>query len=244
MADGCVIFDFDGVIADTEALHLQAYNFAFTEQAAALGKAAPPQPQSLQLTADQYFAKYIVYGNREGFAHMLTDGGYRVSEPLLDALCQSKDRFFEGSLHRFAEPLPGVRQLLEWLDKRSVPRAICSGAARREIHHLLDLFGVRDHFDFIITIEDVRYGKPDPEGYNLAFQKLYEKYDAGLAKPHSLVIEDSAGGCSAAKAAGIPVLGVATSLPLARLLACADHALPDLSHLDYGELGRWLGMGG
>lgn len=243
MADGCVIFDFDGVIADTETLHLQAYNFAFTDQAAALRKAAPDRPQPPQLTADQYFAKYIVYGNREGFALMLTDAGYRATAPLLDALCESKDRFFDDSLQHIAEPLPGVRQLLGWLEERQVPRAICSGAARREIQHLLGLFGVRAHFEFIITIEDVRHGKPDPEGYNLAFQKLYEKYDTNLAKPHSLVIEDSAGGCSAAKAAGIPVLGVATSLPLARLQACADHALPDLSHLDYGELTRWLGMG-
>jgi beta-phosphoglucomutase len=235
MPGACVIFDFDGVIADTEALHLQSYNHAFAAQADALGRA-------LAITPPQYFSRYIVYGNREGFARMLQDAGLPATPALLDRLCQAKDQFFADALHHFAEPLPGVRKLLAWLEARRIPRAICSGAARREIDHLLGAFDLRQHFEFIIAIEDVRTGKPDPEGYNLAFQRLYEKHDATLEKPHSLVIEDSAGGCSAARAAGIPVLAVATSLPLGDLERCADHALPDLSHLNYTHLATWLGL--
>jgi len=102
------------------------------------------------------------------------------------------------------------------------------------------MFLVAGHFEFLTSIEDVRYGKPDPQGYNLTFERLNEKYDLELAKEQSLVIEDSPGGCEAGKAAGIPVLGVATSLPLESVKLCADHAVRDLSHLDYAELTRWL----
>src|SRR6202008_4180925 len=121
--------------------------------------------------------------------------------------------------------LPGVRETLEWLEQHNVPRAICSGARREEILTLLDAFKLRHHFDVLVTIEDVRMGKPDPEGYNLAFDKLNLEYDAELEKEFSLVIEDSAGGCSAAKSANLRVLGVATSLPLEQLQRCATFAL-------------------
>lgn len=239
MPSSCVIFDFDGVIADTETLHLQAYNHAFTTHADTLG-------QKLEISSEAYFSRYIVYGNREGFYHMLNDtlapAGLVPNAPIIDLLSQTKEQFFEESLHHFAEPLPGVRTLLQWLQDHHVPRAICSGARRKEIEHLLQAFGVADYFEFMVTIEDVRFGKPDPEGYNLAFQKLYEKYDAALDKKQSLVVEDSAGGCSAAKAAGIPVLGVAINLPLEKLKKCATHAIPDLSHVDYAALSQWLGL--
>jgi HAD superfamily hydrolase (TIGR01509 family) len=122
-----------------------------------------------------------------------------------------------------------------------VPRAICSGARRDEILHLLNAFGLRSHFDAIVTIEDVRMGKPDPEGYNKAFEMLYKEYDGIPRKECSLIIEDSAGGCAAGRAAGIRVLGVATSLPLERLQGVADFAVPDLSHVSREDLKRWLG---
>lgn len=234
MARGCVIFDFDGVIADTERLHLQAYNEA-------MGKLAERIGGPLAITAEAYFAHYIVYSNREGFWHMLRDAGRPHDEGLVQALCAAKDVLFEERLHQFAEPLPGVRALLGWLEARRVPRAICSGAGRKEIEHLLGAFGVREHFDLIVSIEDVRQGKPDPEGYQLAFQRLQERYGRGLEKGLSLVIEDSAGGCKAARAAGIRVLGVATSLPEEQLQRCADHVVGDLSQMDYAALAQWLG---
>lgn len=235
MPRGCVIFDFDGVIADTERLHLQAYNHALQTHQAALGG-------PLQITPEAYFARYIVYGNREGFFHMLRDHQRPHNPDLINTLSTTKDHLFEQKLHEFAEPLPGVRDLLTFLETHRVPRAICSGAARKEILTLLDAFNLRHHFDVIVTIEDVRLGKPEPEGYNKAFDLLNLEFDAELDKQVSLVIEDSGGGCAAGKAAGIRVLGVATSLPLDQLALCADHALPDLTHLSYPTLRQWLAL--
>ncbi len=107
---------------------------------------------------------------------------------------------------------------------------------------LLEAFKLRHHFDVMVTIEDVRNGKPDPEGYELAFEKLNLEYDAELEKEFSLVIEDSEGGCAAGKAAGLRVLGVATSLPLEDVQRCATHAVAGLDRVDKRELGRWLGI--
>ena len=235
MPRGCVIFDFDGVIADTETLHLAAYNHTLALHAARIGGA-------LAISPEAYFGRYIVYGDREGIYHMLRDHQRPSDDALVALLAQAKHEAFENKLHEFAEPLPGVRDVLAFLEENRVPRAICSGARRGEIVTLLEAFKLRHHFDVMVTIEDVRYGKPEPEGYNLAFDKLNLEYDAELDKQTSLVIEDSAGGCAAGKAAGIPVLGVATSLPLEKVRPCADHAVENLSKLDLGQLAKWLGM--
>ena len=235
MARGCVIFDFDGVIADTERLHLHAYNQTLAQHAAALGG-------TLAISTEEYFKKYIVYGNREGFYHMLRDAGLRHDEQMVATLCAAKDGLFVERLGEFADPLPGVREVLSFLEARGVPRAICSGAGRHEIELLLEAFGVQGHFEVVVTIEDVRQGKPDPEGYNKTFALLAAKYDGTLEKGRSLVIEDSAGGCAAARAAGMRVLGVATSLSVAELQRCADFAVGDLGELDHEHLAGWWGV--
>ena len=235
MPRGCVIFDFDGVIADTERLHLAAYNHTLAQFQSDIGG-----PLEIQPTL--YFTKYIVYGDHEGLFHILRDHNRSTDPALINKLADAKHEIFEQKLGDFAEPLPGVRETLAFLEQHNVPRAICSGARREEILTLLDAFKLRHHFDILVTIEDVRMGKPDPEGYNLAFDKLNLEYDADLEREFSLVIEDSAGGCSAAKNANLRVLGVATSLPLEQVQRCATFAVENLSHLDHAQLARWLGI--
>jgi HAD superfamily hydrolase (TIGR01509 family) len=231
----CVIFDFDGVIADSERLHLAAYNHTFAANAPHIGGPLEIEPQL-------YFSRYMVYGDHEALFHILRDH-HRPHDPaLIEKLAHAKHTTFEQKLGDFAEPLPGVRQLLLWLEAHNIPRAICSGARREEIVTLLDAFNLRHHFNTIVAIEDVRRGKPDPQGYNLAFDTLNLHHDAELDKALSLVIEDSEGGCAAAKAAGLRVLGVATSLPFDSIQRCATFALPDLSHLDTTRLAHWLGL--
>jgi beta-phosphoglucomutase len=233
MPKGCVIFDLDGVIADTERLHFEAYNATLSANAALI-------KGPLVLSAAAYFTKYIVYGDREGFFHILRDHHRPHEERIIDTLAAAKHDLFQKKLHTFAEPLPGVRTVLAFLEDNRVPRAICSGARREEIEQLLKAFNLRHHFDVLVSIEDVRIGKPDPEGYNLAFDQLNLEYDAELDKNASLVIEDSAGGIFAGKSAGIPVLGVATSLALEEVQRHATHAVQDLSHLPLETLRAWL----
>ena len=148
MSRGCVIFDFDGVIADTERLHLSAYNHTLAAHAADVGGA-------LEISPQVYFTRYIVYGDHEGLYHILRDHGRPHDKELVARLADAKHALFEEKLGEFAEPLPGVRETLEWLEEHNVPRAICSGARREEIVTLLDAFKLRHHFDVLVSIEDV-----------------------------------------------------------------------------------------
>ena len=235
MSKGCIIFDFDGVIADTESLHLAAYNRALAQHAAVIGG-------PLEIATEAYFSRYIVFGDQEGLYHMLRDNGRPTDRELIGKIADAKHLLFEQGLGDFAEPLPGVRDTLGWLEERNIPRAICSGARAGEIIMLLDAFQLRHHFDVLISIEDVTSGKPDPEGYNLAFDRLNLEYDAELDKNFSLVIEDSAGGCAAGRAAGLRVLGVANSLPLKELQRHATFTVESLALLDRNRLAEWLGI--
>lgn len=235
MSKGCVIFDFDGVIADTERLHLSAYNETLAAHAAAIGG-------PLLISAEDYFSTYIVFGDHEALFHMLSDHGRPNDGALIRRLAAAKHDLFQTTLHRFADPLPGVREVLAWLEAHNIPRAICSGARRTEIETLLDAFQLRRHFDVLVAVEDVVLGKPEPEGYVRAFNRLKVEREAELDKELSLVIEDSAGGCAAARAAGLRVLGVANSLPLEAMKEHATYAVATLADVTGKDLAAWLGV--
>ena len=235
MSKPCVIFDFDGVIADTESLHLAAYNHALKILAPQIGR-------ELQIAAREYFSNYIVYGNFEAFRNMLHDAGLSPTTGLIEKLCEEKDRIMDAHLGELAAPLPGVKRLLDHLKETRIPCGICSGARRAEITTLLRAFGILERFAEIVTIEDVRMCKPDPEGYALAFEKLWRHFDAEIEKEFSLVIEDTAGGAAAAHGAGLRVLGVAAGRDQNSIRAWADYVVEDLSQLDLAEFDRWLSV--
>ncbi len=233
MAAGCVIFDFDGVIADTEALHLECYNSVLAAFADRVGRIIHISPQ-------QYLRNYMVYGNREAFAHILSDAGIAADDSLLDELCGHKDQIFAGQLGGVLSPLPGVRELVEHLQTRGVQRGICSGARRDEIVPLLTAFGLERHFPVIVSIDDVRRSKPEPEGYNKAFDLLNIRADGSLARQRSVVFEDTAGGAAAAHAAGLKVIGVATTSSLREVRQWADQAVASLADVNLNELNHLL----
>jgi beta-phosphoglucomutase-like phosphatase (HAD superfamily) len=87
----------------------------------------------------------------------------------------------------------------------SVPRAVATSASRQDVHRLLGHLGLRELFDAVVTAEDVRLGKPDPEVYLLAAEGI------GVAPVQCLVFEDSVVGVQAARRAGMRVIGVATA---------------------------------
>ncbi len=233
MVQSCVIFDFDGVIADTEAQHLIAYNEALLRLAGKLGT-------TLRIAPSSYYQRYIAFGNREGFECILRDAQVQVSPPLLEELCRVKDHIMDHELSEISAPLAGVKDTLAMLAGWHVPLGICSGARRVEILRILEAFHLRDYFQVIVAIEDVRRGKPDPEGYQQAFDTLQLQGNGELKLDRSLVIEDTAGGAAAAHGAGLRVLGVATSSPLEKVQNWAEFAVPDLSHVQPQQLRSWL----
>jgi HAD superfamily hydrolase (TIGR01509 family) len=107
---------------------------------------------------------------------------------------------------------PGAVSLVESLRAAGRALALCSGALRSDIDPILAQLRVARCFDVIVSADDVRRSKPDPESYRLAFARLSEKYDALLTVPEkSVAVEDTPAGIRSAKGAGLLVLAVTNS---------------------------------
>ena len=102
--------------------------------------------------------------------------------------------------------------MIESLHAAGRPLALCSGALRSDIDPILAQLGVARCFDVIVSADDVRRSKPDPESYALAFARLSERYAALLTVPgKSVAVEDTPAGIRSAKGAGLRVLAVTNS---------------------------------
>ena len=153
------------------------------------------------------------------------DGGAVV------ALMREKERVFRDLVRERVRIFPGVRELLASLREGDdpLPTAIGSGALGSEIRLILGIAGLESFFDGIVAADDVSVGKPDPETFLRACELLAVR-SPGLGPEQCLVIEDSAGGLAAGRAAGMTTVGVANSYPAADLVA--DLVVDSLEEID------------
>ena len=213
-----VIFDFNGVLVDDEAVHFEL----FREVLAAEGVA---------ITERAYRDRYLGYDDRGCFEAALADAGRVTPWALIDDLIARKARRYLQVARAGLKIFPGAPESLAALAGRW-PVAICSGALRPEIELALGLMGRRDSVRAVISAEDTTRCKPDPEGYLLALDALRSQEGEDLEAAHCLVIEDSLAGIQAAKAAGMWAIGVDHTYPEAELRAAgADAVLPGLASL-------------
>ena len=210
-----VIFDFDGVLFDTEPLHYRAF-----------AEALPAF--DLRLTEADYFDRYVGLNDRTLTARMLKDRGRDPSTQAVEQILSRKDNAYMRLIGRGLEPLPGVRQFLEFLSSQ-MPLAICSGARRVEIETLLRASSLLEYFPDRVTSDDQPLSKPDPAGFLQALDLLQHRRPDLLAA-ECLIIEDSLHGMQAARAAGMKVAAIAARVPAARF-AGADWIVPDMSSL-------------
>jgi beta-phosphoglucomutase len=192
-----VLFDFDGVLVDSERDHWRAFR-------AVLG------PLGVPLSWERYERRYLVFDDRSAIRAMLRDAGRDGAAGVGD-LVRRKRALFRRLCGGAPRVLPPAAALVRALARR-LPLAIVSGAAGAEVRAALGRAGLERQFRCVVAAEDVRRCKPDPEGYRRALRRL------GMAAGDGCVaIEDSPGGIRAARAAGLAVLGVATSYPAAAL---------------------------
>ena len=199
-----VIFDFDGVLVNSEPLHFQAFRKVLASE-------------HIQLTEDEYYNELIGFDDKGAFRHLYASRKLTLSPKTFLSLMAHKSTAMMELIHRkqFAA-LPGVEQFVRGLWRRH-PLAICSGALREEIEAMLEGISLRDCFPVIVAAEDVTVGKPDPQGYLMAIKQLGEKTHRALKPADCLVVEDAPTVIRAVKAVGFPTLGVATSYPLEKL---------------------------
>lgn len=214
MIADAVIFDFDGVIVDTEPLHYQAFQDVLN-------------PLGISFSWQEYTSNYMGFDDRDAFNEVFKKTGVELSTESLKKIIHSKALCFISIIKNGIKSYPGVIELIKSIKKSQTPLAISSGALRSDINPILEIFGVVDCFDIIVTADDVSKSKPDPECYTLAHKKLEAFYERRILPNQVVAIEDTPAGITAAKSAGLSVIAVSNSYT-ADYLTQANYTLKSL----------------
>jgi len=199
-----VIFDFDGVIVDTEPLHFAAFQRLL-------------EPLGLGFSWEQYVETYMGFDDRDAFMEAFKAHGTGLSATSLQGFIDRKADLFQEIIRDGISAYPGVVDLIRGFRASRTPLAISSGALRSDIAPILETLGITGCFDVVVTAEDVARSKPDPECYRLAHRRLNESLRLDLAPGQVLAIEDTPAGIAAAKGAGLRVIAVTNSYPASHL---------------------------
>ena len=205
-----IVFDFDGVIADSEILHLRSYQEVLA-------------PLGVELTRADYFARYLGFDDRGVFRTLAVDHQLALPDTKIDALIAQKTVVFDA-LEAEAEMLfPGASACVQRL-AAAFPLGIASGALKHEIESVLTRSGLRQYFAFVVASGDTPASKPAPDPY-LRAAHLHAR-PAG----ECVAIEDSRWGLESARAAGLACIGITHTYPRAELVA-ADHIVDSLDEI-------------
>src|SRR5262245_23569874 len=155
---GAVIFDFNGVLVDDEAVHFALFREVLAQE-------------GVTITEQDYHERYLGYDDRGCFAAALRDAGQGAAKARLDELIARKARRYVVVAEQGLRFFPAAAETLGAVASRW-PVAICSGALRSEIEYALRRMGCLERVSAIISAEDTDKCKPDPEGYRLALAAL------------------------------------------------------------------------
>jgi beta-phosphoglucomutase len=224
-----IIFDFDGVLVDSEPLIMR-----ITQQMAAR--------EGWQVSSEEYYRDYLAFDDRGIVEHLYASHHRPIDTARRDELVAWKARTYWEEIREGLPPEPGAVDFVRAVSAKYA-LAIASGSLRPEIEHLLENLGLRDKFPVLISAENTEHGKPDPEIYLKALQALRqlpgERDGLGdLEARECLVIEDAPAGIRAAHAAGMKCLALAHTREIEELgaadWACQGFAEVDLPQIESG----------
>lgn len=224
-----VIFDFDGVITDSEILHFRAFNQV-------LGQFG------IELTKQEYYKTYLGFNDADCYGMLISQGLLKAGQEQIGNLIEEKKLIYKELAKTEGKMIEGVRDFLTLLEDNSIPMAICSGSLLTEVEMVLEDTGLRHLFKVIVSGEQVKKGKPDPEGFLLTLKRLNNNATSEKAGNQNhilpgecIVIEDSHWGLEAAKAAGMHTIAVTNSYE-AEQLGMAEKIVNQLNELSIGDL--------
>ncbi len=219
------MFDFDGVIADSERLHLRSYQDILA-------------PEGITMTTEDYFNRYLGYDDVGVFKAVGRDQGVAMDDRRVADLIARKGQRYE-SLTAAGEMLfPGAADFIRGAVAASVPIAIASGALTHEIEDVLDRAGLRPLFPVIVGADQTERSKPHPEPYQAAFDRLRALTGRDLIAWRSVAIEDSRWGLMSARGADLRCVAVTNTYSEAELRADAELVVPGLHALTLEALDR------
>ena len=215
-----VVFDFDGVVLDSETPEYESHRRLFEQYG------APP------LTPDEWCSQIGVWteGHHERWHARLCAVSPRA--PDWPSFASERSRIFEALVP--AAPMPGILELLAALSARGVPAAIASSAPARWVLPAAARVGVSGWFQAIVAGDQVAHRKPAPDVYLEAVRRL------GADPRRSVAIEDSATGLASARAAGLKTVAIPHWLTARHDLAAADLRVAHASDLTLDILERLI----
>jgi beta-phosphoglucomutase len=192
-----VVFDFDGVIANSEPLHFRAFRDVLASEGITLAEA-------------EYYERYLGYNDARAFGEIGAERGYRWDDRAIANLIARKAVVTEELEQHGTILFPGAREAIEHL-ARLCPLAIASGALRSEIDRTLERERLKAHFTVIVSADDGGASKPAPDPYLRAVERLSETATGpeALRPSDCVAVEDSPWGLESARAAGLLTVGVA-----------------------------------
>jgi HAD superfamily hydrolase (TIGR01509 family) len=214
-----IVFDFDGVIADSEPLHLRAYQQVL-------------QKEGIVLVREEYYGRYLGFDDVGLFRALAKDRNISISDETVDRWIDAKSAVVEAMLRSGSVLFPGAASCIHTLAAQ-FPLAVASGALQPEISLVLENTGLAASFKTIASASDGVHGKPAPDLYLLALSKLREFTPVEAAR--CVAIEDSHWGLEAARAAGLRTVAVTHTYPASEL-AGADLVIDRLSEITVATL--------
>ena len=195
-----LLFDLDGTLTDTDALHFDAYRRLLA-------------PHGIAITHTDYKARIMGATNAAIMTWLFPD------KPAAEhaAMADEKERLFRamaGDMTRTA----GLTELLAWADANGVKTAVVTNAPRANAEMMLSALALDARFPVLVIGDELARGKPDPLPYATALERLGARADRALA------FEDSRSGVAAAAAAGIYTFGMTTGLDATALHAAGARA--------------------
>jgi len=213
-----VIWDMDGVIADTASYHLKAWQYVF-------------QKRGVNFTEDNFRRHF---GQRNDTI-IRTTLGEDIPQSEIDVIASEKEENYRRRVRQNIKPLPGAVELIKSLEEHGFGVALASSAPPENIQLIMRGLSIEDCFQAIVAGREVKEGKPSPQGFLLAAQKL------GVEPKNCIVIEDAVAGVTAAKRAGMHCIAVTNTHPGERLTE-ADLVVSTLEVVGVDDLEKLLSL--
>ena len=219
-----IVFDFDGVIANSEPLHYRAYRDVLAEE-------------GIRLTEQDYYGRYLGYDDFGAFQAMGSELAAGFSAGLIASLVARKALRLEALERDTSLLFPGAAAAIRRAGA-AVPIGIASGALGAEIRRVLDREGLTACFTAIVAAEDTPLSKPAPDPYVRAVALLSVGASTVIEPRECVALEDSVWGLKSARDAGLRTVGVAHTYPPAALEGAADLVIASLETFDLPTLSR------
>ena len=216
-----LIFDFNGVLADDDPIHMRALQQVAREE-------------GLSFTDEEYLDKYLPLNDWDCFKTLFAERSRPLPGAELDDLIRRKSVYYFKAIAEKTILFPGAEAAVRRA-AACCPLAIASGARIEEIRHILAQADLEPCFSAIVSAEDVEFGKPHPEPFLRAHARLKER-DGSLKASECVAIEDSIGGIQSAHEAGMRCLGIAHSYGTERLRSARPEWIID----SISDFTTWL----